>query len=381
VHNAPLLFIVVATALAFDFTNGFHDTANSMATTIATGSLKPKVAVGLSAVLNLAGAFLSLSVASVIAKGIVSQGSVTLPVVFAGLAGGILWNVVTWYNGLPSSSSHALIGGVVGAMLVHAGAHAVEWKGVVGKVMLPALLAPLVAGLIAAMAAWLTARFTSHLTGSARNQGFRWAQVGAASLMSLAHGTNDAQKTMGVITLALVANGSIVKSATTPTWVIIACGGAIALGTYVGGWRIIRTMGKGMTDVDTPQGFAAQTSAATVLLASTHFGIPLSTTQVASGAVVGSGVGHRVRVRWSIVAEIIVSWLVTMPAAGLVGAAAFALSNVIGQTAGVYVTAALLAVACAAFYLRSRQVPVTPENVNDAWDEDVHVLTPQHLAA
>jgi len=381
VHNASLLLIVVVTALAFDFTNGFHDTANSMATTITTGSLKPRVAVALSAVLNLAGAFISLSVAAVIAKGIVSQGDVTLPVVFAGLTGGILWNVITWYNGFPSSSSHALIGGVVGAMLVHAGLHAVEWNGVFGKVMIPALLAPLVAGIIAAGAAWLTARFTKHLTGSARDQGFRWAQVGSASLMSLAHGTNDAQKTMGIITLALVANGNIVQDASTPTWVIVACGGAIAAGTYLGGWRIIRTMGRALTDIDTPQGFAAQTSAATVLLASTHFGIPLSTTQVASGSVVGSGIGHRVRVRWGIVGEILVSWLVTMPAAGLIGAGALGLSSAIGGTLGVYLTGGILAFACALFFGLSRKSPVTPENVNDAWDENVHVLTPKHIAA
>lgn len=316
-----------------------------------------------------------------IAKGIVSQGDVTLPVVFAGLAGGILWNVITWYNGIPSSSSHALIGGVVGAMLVHAGAHAVEWNGVFGIVLIPALLAPLLAGLIAVGATWLTARFTSHLTGSARNQGFRWAQVGAASLMSLAHGTNDAQKTMGLITLALVANGNLVHDAATPTWVVIACGVAIALGTYIGGWRIIRTMGKGLTDIDTTQGFAAQTSSAAVLLAATHAGVPLSTTQVVSGAVIGSGIGYRVRVRWGIVGEILLSWLITMPSAGLVGAGAFALSNVIGGTAGVYVTGALLAVACAIFSALSRKASVTPENVNDGWDENVQVLTPQHLAA
>ena len=373
--------MVILTARAFDFTNGFHDTANSMATSISTGALKPKVAVTISAVLNLAGAFLSLSVAAVIAKGIVSQGAVTLPVVFAGLVGGILWNVITWYNGFPSSSSHALIGGVVGAMIVHAGTKAVEWHGVFGKVLIPALLAPLVAGFIAAGAAWLTARLTKRLVGGARDQGFRWAQVGSASLVSLAHGTNDAQKTMGIITLALVANGNLVKGGSTPTWVIIACGVAIAAGTYVGGWRIIRTMGKALTDIDAPQGFAAQTSAATILLASTHFGIPLSTTQVASGAIVGSGVGHRVRVRWGIVGEILLSWIVTMPAAGIIGAGCFGLQSAIGGTLGVYLVALLLAVVCAVFFKLSRKAPVTPENVNDGWDENVHVLTPSHLAA
>ena len=381
VHQSFLLAIVILTALGFDFTNGFHDTANAMATSISTGALKPRIAVALSAVLNLVGAFLSLSVAAVIAKGIVSQGDVTLGVVFAGLAGGILWNVITWYAGIPSSSSHALIGGVVGAMLVHAGMHAVEWHGVFGKVMIPAMIAPIVAGSIAAGATWLALRMTRRVEGSAKTQGFRWAQVGGASLISLAHGTNDAQKTMGVITLALVANGTLVKNAATPTWVVLICGLAIAAGTYFGGWRIIRTVGKGLTNLDSAQGFAADTTTATVLLASTHFGIPLSTTQVCSGSVVGSGIGHRVKVRWGICGELVVAWLLTMPAAGLVGATFFALQSAIGGNLGVYLMALVLVALCGWIFMLSRKRPVNPENVNDDWNEADAIVTPSNIAA
>lgn len=381
VHQSFLLAIVILTALGFDFTNGFHDTANAMATSISTGALKPRIAVALSAVLNLVGAFLSLSVAAVIAKGIVSQGDVTLGVVFAGLAGGILWNVITWYAGIPSSSSHALIGGVVGAMLVHAGMHAVEWHGVFGKVMIPAMIAPIVAGSIAAGATWLALRMTRRVEGSAKTQGFRWAQVGGASLISLAHGTNDAQKTMGVITLALVANGTLVKNAATPTWVVLICGLAIAAGTYFGGWRIIRTVGKGLTNLDSAQGFAADTTTATVLLASTHFGIPLSTTQVCSGSVVGSGIGHRVKVRWGICGELVVAWLLTMPAAGLVGATCFALQSAIGGNLGVYLMALVLVALCGWIFMLSRKRPVNPENVNDDWNEADAIVTPSNIAA
>jgi PiT family inorganic phosphate transporter len=381
VHQTPLLFVVVGTALAFDFTNGFHDTANAMATSIATGALKPRVAVALSSVLNLVGAFISLSVAAVIAKGIVDQGAVTLDVIFAGLVGAILWNLVTWLFGIPSSSSHALIGGVVGATMVHAGSGAVEWNGVFGKVLIPAVLSPFIAGAIAAFATWFALRLTRNAQANAKQQGFRWAQIGSASMVSLAHGTNDAQKTMGVITLALVANGSLAGSASTPTWVVLLCGLAIGLGTYLGGWRIIRTVGKGITELDTPQGFAAETSSAAVLLASTHMGIPLSTTQVCTGSVVGSGVGRWIPVRWSVFGEMLVAWGLTMPAAALVGAGAFSLESAIGGNAGVIVLGVLLAAAAAGIYARSRQAPVNPENVNDPWDPEVAIATPATLAA
>ena len=373
--------LVVATALAFDFTNGFHDTANAMATSIATGALKPRVAVALSAVLNLVGAFLSLAVAATIASGIVDQNFITLQVVFAGLVGGILWNVMTWYLGIPSSSSHALIGGVIGAMLVHAGGHAVLWSGILSKVFVPAILAPFVAGSIAAAATWSAYRLTRKVDEVVGKKSFRWAQVGSASLVSLAHGTNDAQKTMGIITLALVANGTLHEGASTPTWVIIACALVISMGTYLGGWRIIRTLGKGLTDIDTPQGFAAETSSAAVLLASTHFGFPLSTTQVCTGSVVGSGVGHAAPVRWRVFGRMAIAWVFTLPAAGLVGAAAFAGQNAIGGNAGVIVLAVILAGACAGIYVLSRKTAVSPENVNAEWTGEVNETYPAAMAA
>jgi inorganic phosphate transporter, PiT family len=363
-----LAFVVVAT-LGFDFTNGFHDSANAMATSIATGALSPRIAVGISAIANFLGAFLSLSVAATIAKGIVDQSSVTLAVVFAGLAGGIAWNVLTWYLGMPSSSSHALIGGVVGATLVEAGSHAVIWTGLVSKVMTPAVAAPIVATIVAASGTYLVYRIARGASAHVSVPGFRIGQICTATLVSLAHGTNDAQKSMGILTLALVANGSISADARTPTWVIVSCATAISLGTYTGGWRIIRTLGKGLIEIDTPQGFAAEASSAAVILTSTHLGFPLSTTQVCSGSVVGAGVGLGQKVRWNVFGRMVVTWLVTLPAAAAVGAAAMALTKATGQTTGVILVAALLVSFCLAIYLLSRRDAVDPGNVNDAWDD------------
>ena len=366
-HQTVLLVAVVITGLAFDFTNGFHDTANAMASSIATGALKPRVAVSLSAVLNVVGAFLSLAVAATIAKGIVDQNSVTVTVVFAGLAGAILWNVVTWYFGIPSSSSHALIGGVVGAMIVHAGAWSVEWSGLVSKVLVPAAFAPVVAGVIAAIGVWLAFRANRRSKEEVRDKSYRLTQVGSSSMLSLAHGTNDAQKTMGVITLALIANGTIAKTATTPTWVVASCGLAIGLGTYIGGWRIIRTMGKGLTKIEPPQGFAAETTSAAVILASSHLGFPLSTTQVCTGSVVGSGIGRGAPVRWHGFGRMVGAWVLTLPAAAVVGAATYAIAAGIGGTAGSIVLALILAAGCGGVYVLSRKNPVTHHNVNDEW--------------
>lgn len=367
--NAIILAIVVITGLGFDFTNGFHDSANAMATSIATGALKPRIAVALSAVLNLAGAFLSLSVAATIASGIVHQDEVTLAVVFSGLAGGIAWNVTTWYLGIPSSSSHALIGGVVGATIVNSGGSAVIWSGIVSKVAIPAVFAPIIAAAVATAGTWLCYRITRQIKEGVRRVGFRLGQIGSASMVSLAHGTNDAQKTMGILTLALVANGSLAKGGTTPDWVIVSCGVSIAAGTYIGGWRIIRTLGKGLIDIDTPQGFAAEASSTAVILASTHFGIPLSTTQVCSGSVVGAGLGRAEPVRWNVFGRMVMTWVVTLPAAGLVGALFFAGQNAIGGTAGVLVLFCALAAFCGIIYLLSRRSPVNPDNVNDDWSE------------
>jgi inorganic phosphate transporter, PiT family len=370
VGNSLILAMVVVTGLAFDFTNGFHDSANAVATSIATGALKPRTAVGMSAVLNLAGAFLSLSVAATIASGIVSQTSVTLAVVFAGLAGGIAWNITTWYVGMPSSSSHALIGGVVGATLVHAGGSAVIWSGVAGKVFIPAIFAPLFAVAVAALGTLLAYRITHKTSEEVKKRSFRVGQIGSAAMVSLAHGTNDAQKTMGVLTLALIANGSIAKTASTPDWVIILCAVSMGLGTYIGGWRIIRTLGKGLIEIETPQGFAAEASSAAVILASTHFGIPLSTTQVCGGSVVGAGVGRRQPVRWSIFRRMVFTWFVTLPAAALVGAGAFYSQNAIGGSAGVIVLFAVLAAYCGTVFGLSRRSVVNPDNVNDEWESD-----------
>ena len=367
--NTLLLAVVVITALSFDFTNGFHDTANAMATSIATGALKPKIAVTISAVLNFLGAFLSLTVAATIAKGVVDQDVVTLPIVFAGLAGAILWNLGTWYLGLPSSSSHALIGGVVGAMLIAHGTDAVLGKGILKSVIIPALLAPFAAALVAGLGTFAAYLITRRVNDNVRTKGFRVAQIGSASLVSLAHGTNDAQKTMGIITLALVANDSLDKGADTPFWVIASCALAISLGTYLGGWRVIRTLGKGLIEIETPQGFAAEASSASVILASSHFGYPLSTTHVVSGSILGAGIGKRsAEVRWSLAGRMAVAWLLTLPSAAVVGGIAYLGADLIGGTAGVVVMAVVLVACAAAFFIASRKAPVNHDNVNDEWD-------------
>ncbi len=370
-NDTMLLALVVATALAFDFTNGFHDTANAMATSIATGALGPKAAVALSAALNFIGAFLSLSVAATIASGIVDSGAITLTVVFAGLVGGLSWNLFTWFFGIPSSSSHALIGGVVGATLIAVGPSAVLGSGIVSKVLIPAVLAPVAAALVATIGTFLVYRITRNVPASVRRRGFQVGQIGSASLVSLAHGTNDAQKTMGVITLALIAHGTIVAGAGTPFWVIASCAIAISAGTYAGGWRVIRTLGKGLVDIDTPQGFSAEGASAAVILASTHYGFPLSTTHVCTGSVIGSGLGRRLaEVRWSLAGRMAVAWAVTLPAAGLVGAAAWWGADVIGGAAGVALVSAITAAGAAGLYVASRRSPVNHQNVNDDWPTD-----------
>jgi PiT family inorganic phosphate transporter len=366
--NDLVLSLVVATALGFDFTNGFHDTGNAMATSIVTGALPPRLAVAVSAVLNLVGAFLSFTVAATIASGLVDTGDVTLTVVFAGLTGAILWNLATWYLGIPSSSSHALIGGVVGATVAAAGGHAVKWQGLVSKVVIPAVLSPVVAGLIAATGTVLVYRITQGMAEGPRSGGFRVGQVASASMVSLAHGTNDAQKTMGVITLALVANGTLAAGAKAPTWVILSCGLAIALGTYLGGWRVIRALGKGLVEIEAPQGMAAESSSAAVILLSSNFGYSLSTTHVATGSILGTGLGRKgADVRWHIARRMVVAWVLTLPAAGLVGAVVYLAAHGIGGTTGVVVLLVALIAASAAFFAASRHPAVTPENVNAAW--------------
>ncbi|MEV4093356.1 inorganic phosphate transporter [Streptosporangium saharense] len=366
--NTVLLGVVVATALAFDFTNGFHDTANAMATSIATGALRPKIAVALAAVLNFLGAFLSLAVAATIATGIVEAGAITLTVVFAGLVGGLAWNLLTWYFGIPSSSSHALIGGVVGATLIAAGTSAVKGVGIVSKVLIPAVLAPLAAILVATIGTFLVYVITRKVPDGIRTKGFKVGQIGSASLVSLAHGTNDAQKTMGIITLALIANGTLGRDAGPPLWVIVCSASAIALGTYIGGWRIIRTLGKGLTEIETPQGFAAEGSSAAVIFASSHFGFPLSTTHVCAGSVIGSGLGKRLaEVRWRVAGQMATAWLLTLPAAAVVGAVAWKGADLIGGAGGVTVIFVLALLGGVGLYLASRRTAVNAANVNAEW--------------
>ncbi|MGK8511578.1 inorganic phosphate transporter [Nocardia asiatica] len=368
-----VLLIVIVTALAFDFTNGFHDTANAMATSIATGALRPRVAVALSAVLNLLGAFLSVAVAATVAKGIVRLDAVgghdLLVIVFAGLVGGILWNLLTWLLGLPSSSSHALFGGLIGATLAALGWSGVIWasgsEGVLTKIVLPAVLAPVVAALVSAIGTWLVYRITRDAEQDKITEGFRWGQIGSASLVSLAHGTNDAQKTMGVIFLALVAHGTLTKDDELPLWVMAACAVAIAAGTYLGGWRIIRTLGKGLVEIDSPQGLAAESASAAIILTSAHFGLPLSTTQTATGSILGTGLGKGAEVRWGVMGRMVVAWLLTLPLAAAAGAICWVVARVVGGLAGVLLVFGLLLGLSALMYLRSRRDPVHTGNVNE----------------
>jgi inorganic phosphate transporter, PiT family len=362
-----IVVLVIALALFFDFTNGFHDTANAMATPIATGALRPKVAVTLAAILNLVGAFLSTEVAKTISGGIIREGDggvlITPELIFAGLIGAIVWNMITWLLGLPSSSSHALFGGLIGAALVGFGVGAIDFAVVMSKVILPAILAPLTAGLIAFAATKLAYAITRRYDGKPDGRdGFRYAQVFSSSLVALAHGTNDAQKTMGVITLTLVAAGMQQSGSEVQWWVIVTCAIAIALGTYMGGWRIIRTLGTGLTDVKPAQGFAAETATAATILASSHVGFALSTTQVASGSVIGSGLGRRgSKVRWRTAGRIGIGWLLTLPAAGGVGALAALVAHL--GVAGIIIDAIVGVAVIAGIFLWSRRNEVSHHNV------------------
>ncbi|MDO4909065.1 MAG: anion permease [Corynebacterium sp.] len=386
-----ILFIVVATALAFDFTNGFHDTGNAMATSIATGALKPKTAVTISAVLNLVGAFLSVEVAKTVAKGVVNLNLFDLHneadahrlllVVFAGLIGGILWNLLTWLLGIPSSSSHALFGGLIGSTIASIGGHGVIWSGVVNKVVIPALAAPVIAGIAAAIGTYLVYKFTDMVGEDRKNRYFRWGQVGSASLVSLAHGTNDAQKTMGVIFLAMVATNQLSSEDNIPDWVKISCAVAIAVGTYFGGWRVIRTLGKGLVEIDSPQGMAAETSSAAIILTSSHFGMSLSTTHVATGSILGTGLGRKgAQVRWSVAGRMASAWVITLPAAALVGFITWWIAHLIGNAAGeltgVIVAFLILLGFSGYMILHSRKQKVDHSNVNADWDDDSNSVVP-----
>lgn len=378
-----ILVIVVLTALAFDFTNGFHDTGNAMATSIATGALKPKTAVALSASLNLVGAFLSVEVARSVGSGIVNldridvttDGPALMLIVFTGLVGGILWNVLTWLLGLPSSSSHALFGGLIGSAIVAIGFDGVQWMGVLSKIIVPAVLSPVIAAIVAATGTWLVYRIAAPVADDRKHGGFRKGQVATASLMSLAHGTNDAQKTMGVIFLALVASGTLSNDDAIPFWVKASCALAIALGTYLGGWRIIRTLGKGIVEVDTPQGVAADGASAAIILTSSHFGMALSTTHVASGSILGSGLGRKgAEVRWSVAGRMVVAWLITLPAAAIVGALTWLIGHGLNaltgtQFVGELTVFALLIIFCFLMWRHSQKDNIDASNVTGDWDE------------
>jgi PiT family inorganic phosphate transporter len=359
-----ILVIVVAAALAFDFTNGFHDTANVVATAISTRALPPRVAVTMAAILNFVGAFISLKVAATVGKGIVNADFVTPTIVFAGLIGAILWNLATWYFGLPSSSSHALIGGVVGAAFVAEGAKAIEGNGLLGKVVVPALIAPVLAFAVAGIAILIIYRIVGRLRPGPVSRGFRFGQLISGGLLALSHGTNDAQKTMGVITLALIAHGDIAKNNFhVPNWVVVSAATAIALGTYTGGWRIIKTMGTRIIKMDSAQGFSAQGAGAAVILASSHFGYPLSTTHVINGGIMGAGAAKRLSaVRWGVAGNIAVAWVLTLPMAALGGAAVWGIARIFGtgSLGPVIVSVALVVVILAIFARRIEQgSPVT----------------------
>jgi inorganic phosphate transporter, PiT family len=361
-----IVVIVVATALIFDFTNGFHDTANVVATSISTRAMPPKLAVGYASVLNFVGAFISLEVAATVAKDVVEiqANSVGLLAVFGGLVGAITWNLITWYFGLPSSSSHALIGGMVGAVFVAEGADSVFFEeGILGKVMVPALVAPLLAFIVGGLAIVVLYRIVGRLRPGPVSGGFRFGQVISGGLLALAHGTNDAQKTMGVITLALVAHGTIAADDFhVPDWVVVSAATAIALGTYVGGWRIIKTMGSRIHKMDAAQGFAAQGAGSTVILAASHVGFPLSTTHTISGAVIGSGAAKRLSaVRWGVAGNIVVAWVLTLPAAAIIGAATFGITRVFGTgAAGPIIVSTLILIGTVFLFVRRSHQGAAP---------------------
>ena len=353
-----VLWIVVATALAFDFTNGFHDTANAVATSISTRAMQPRTAVTMAAVLNFVGAFISLEVAATVAKGIVEADLVTPAIVFAGLIGAIAWNLTTWWFGLPSSSSHALIGGLVGAAFVAEGVGAIIVSGLAESVMLPALVAPVLALFVAGMAILAAYALVGRLRPGPVTRAFRLGQILSGGLFSVAHGTNDAQKTMGIIFLALIASGNLGPQDGVPTWVVVSAALAIAAGTYVGGARIIKTMATRIIKMDPAQGFAAQASGAAVIFSASAAGFPLSTTHVISGAIMGAGAAKRASaVKWGVAGNIVVAWVLTLPAAALVGGIVYEIVALLGKNGlGPVVVSIVLVLTLVAAFARRAQL-------------------------
>ena len=369
-----IVVVVVATALVFDFTNGFHDSSNAMATSVATGAFTPKRAVLVAAVLNVIGALLSTEVAKTISHGMFNDALIEAApaMVFAGLAGAILWNLATWLFGLPSSSSHALFGGLIGAVIMAAGVQGVHWGTVISKIILPALIAPCVAGTASALATWIAYRI-AHPTDRFSQTIFRNGQRVSASMVALAHGTSDGQKTMGVITLVLIAAGYQETGTGPQWWVVGAAGLAIGLGTYSGGWRIMRTMGKGLVHIDPPQGFASETASTVAILASSHLGFALSTTHICTGSILGTGVGRGAKVSWGTFGKMGIAWLVTLPCAAVVGA----VTSLIAVKGGVPGTIAVIVLLLVGAWIIIRQAGhnrVDFSNVNDA---DSVVVTKQ----
>jgi phosphate/sulfate permease len=331
VDSTVLVVVIVVVALGFDFTNGFHDSANAIATSISTKALTPRVALAMAAFFNIVGALISTKVAKTVGSGIINQPGkdhVThgLVVVLAALVGAIVWNLGTWYFGLPSSSSHALIGGLVGAAL--AASETVHWHGVVDKVVIPMVISPLI-GFGLSYLFMIAVLWAFRRANAVRaNRGFRWAQIASAATMSFGHGTQDAQKTMGVIALTLVVSGHLGAKDDIPIWVVLSAAGAIAAGTYSGGWRIMRTLGRRIFSLTPPSGFAAQTVASAVLLGTAHYGLPVSTTHVITSSVMGVGATRRVSaVRWGVAGNILFAWVLTIPAAAAVAALVWAIFN------------------------------------------------------
>ena len=349
------LVAVIAVALFFDFTNGFHDAANAIATSVSTRALSPRLAVLMAAVLNFAGALISVEVAATVAKGIIDPDAITLEVVLAGVVGAIAWNLITWYLGLPSSSSHALIGGALGAAVAAVGFDVIKWEGLREKVLIPSVVAPvfgfLGAVLLMTLFLWIIRRRSPGIV----NRVFRRLQVVSAGFVSFTHGTNDAQKTMGIMTLALIASGHVSSEEfEVPLWVILSAAAAIAAGTYAGGWRIIRTLGQRVAKLEPPQGFAAEATTAGILFTTAHFGFPVSTTHTITGSVLGAGASRRLSaVRWGVAGNIVAAWLITIPCAALVAAGMEVLTRVPGGTLLVVLLAAVIA--AAAFTARSLQ--------------------------
>ena len=350
-----LLIAVVAVALFFDFTNGFHDAANAIATGVSTRALNPRFAVAFAAVLNFAGAFVSIKVAATVARGIVNPEAITLKVVLAGLVGAIAWNLTTWYMGLPSSSSHALIGGVLGSAIAASGVGVVEWDGLLNNVLIPSLAAPFLGMLGAALfvtaLVWIIARRSPGIV----HRVFRRFQIVSSGFLAFTHGTNDAQKTMGIITLALIASGHLSEeNFDVPVWVIVSAATAIAMGTYAGGWRIIKTLGQRIAKIDPVQGFSAEASTSLTLFFTAHYGFPVSTTHTISGSVLGAGATRRLSaVRWGVAGNILTAWVMTIPCAALVGALMQGITRIPGGAIIVFVLGVLIAVT--AFAARSRQ--------------------------